>query len=252
MAQIGRFSDLREMMEEYINEIQQKEILETIEQNETYELPYSTPKEALKAILKWQEELNSVVDLETELRSINLLYNIKPNGEITVGGQKVNFKKNTFGKVKPYLGNVEIKGKNVLNLVAKLLVDQKPEVYAWDDKLVRRYTLQIGIQKVEINQVIDSHIIWFKTGYSMKQMRKPIRRVPTYTGREVLNEAAFPEIAITKVDRAEELLEELEELARTSEAAAKTIQDRSDFNLEKIKELELEVEALQEEQLSIA
>jgi len=250
MAQIGRYSDMRELMDTYINEIQQEELLKTIEENETYETPYSTPKEALKAVLKWQENLNSVVDLEDELRKLNLLYNIKPNGTVTVGGQNVTFKKNLFGKTKPYLGNVEIKGKNVYNLIAKLIVEQKPEVYAWDDKLVRRYTLQVGIQKVEINQVIDSNIIWFKTGYSMEQMKKPLRRVPTYTGREKLEESIFPEIAITKADRAEELLEELEELARTSEAAAKVIQERTDLNFSSIKELELELE--EEQELNIA
>ena len=87
MAQIGRYSDMRELMDTYINEIQQEELLKTIEENETYETPYSTPKEALKAVLKWQENLNSVVDLEDELRKLNLLYNIKPNGTVTVGGQ---------------------------------------------------------------------------------------------------------------------------------------------------------------------
>ena len=80
----------------------------------------------------------------------------------------------------------------------------------------------------------------------MEQMKKPLRRVPTYTGREKLEEAIFPEIAITKADRAEELLEELEELARTSEAAAKVIQERTDLNFSSIKELELELEEEQE------
>ncbi len=140
MPKIGRFNDLYEMMETFVNEIEQEEIIKTIENNETYEMEYSTPKEALKAVLQWQEKLNSIVDLESELKKINLLYNIKPDGTITVGGQKVTFKENKYGKVKPFLKNTPITGRNLYNLVAKLITNQKPEVYAWEDRLVRRYT----------------------------------------------------------------------------------------------------------------
>ncbi len=248
---VGRFNDLFEMMESYILEIEQEEIIKTISENPNFETEYSTPKEALKAVIQWQENLDSTVDLEAELRKLNLFYNIKPDGTITVGGERVVFKNNKYGKVKPFLGNTLITGKNFYRLVAKLVTNQKPEVYAWEDRLVRRYTLQCGIQSIEINQVIDDTIIWFKAGYSKEQLKRPFRRIPTYTGKEKLNEGAFPEIALQKVDQTEILLEELEELASTSDAAAKVIADRSDLNMSKIKELEVRIEELKEELLGV-
>ena len=245
MARVGRFNDLYEMMQTYVDEIEQEEIIKTISENPNFENEYSTPKEALKAVLQWQEQLDNTVDLEEELRKIKLLYTVQDNGTVTIAGERVVFKNNKYGKPKPHLGAVEIKGRNLQNLVAVLITNQKPEVYPWEERIVRRYTLQIGIQAVEIHQVIDSHIMWFKTGYSKDKLQRPYKRIPTYTGREKLDENSFPDIASQKADQAEALLEELEDLASTSDAAAEVIAIRSDLNLERIKELEAKVAELE-------
>jgi len=247
MARVGRFNDLYEMMQTYVDEIEQEEIIKTISENPNFENEYSTPKEALKAVLQWQEQLDNTVDLEEELRKIKLLYTVQDNGTVTIAGERVVFKNNKYGKPKPHLGAVEIKGRNLQNLVAVLITNQKPEVYPWEERIVRRYTLQIGIQAVEIHQVINSHIMWFNTGYSKDKLKKPFKRTPTYTGRDKVEEAAFPDIALQKAEQAEILLEELTELASTSDAAALVVAQRSDLNIGRIRELELEVMALQDE-----
>jgi hypothetical protein len=202
-----------------------------------------------KLALGWSEDYTDVINLEDELAHIKADFIDTKDFKTLLGGTPIEFKQ--VGKTyRPYLGGIEIKGPLKRKLVMHLTHGIEPKVTVIGGTPAVKYLRQYSTYALEI-YVFENGNSFFKAYASAKAMQRKnvVRRAKVYSYEEAdkINAGAFPEIELDALERALELLEELDNLAFKSDAVARALKDRTDDQSYQIKELELEVEELKKQ-----
>jgi len=202
-----------------------------------------------KLALGWSEDYTDVVNMEDELANIKATFVDIEGYKTLLGGTPITFTK--VGKTyKPMLSGIEIKGGLKHKLVAHLTKAIEPKIVNISGTPAVKYTIQYGTYGLEI-YVFKNGNSFFKAFMSAKQDRKKktIIRPKTYSHEEAdkINGGAFPEIELDMLERALDLVDELENLCYKSDTIARAVSKRTDTNIYKIKELEARIIELEEE-----
>jgi len=201
-----------------------------------------------KLALGWSEDYTDVIDLENELSEIKAEFIEIDGFKTLLGGTPVTFKK--VGKVyKPMIGTVELTGSIKRKLVAHLTKAKEPKIIEISGTPAVKYTIQYTNYGLEI-YVFKNGNSFFKAFMSAKQDRKKrtINRPNTYSMEtsDKLDASMFPEAELSMLERALDIVDELEMLSYKSDSVARAVAERTDLQIDKINELEariLELEA---------
>jgi hypothetical protein len=234
--------------EEIATTLQQTLELKTREELQVLEDYASKIEDLNKLALGWSEDYTDTINLEDELSRIPATFVDTDDHKTTLGGVPIDFKQS--GKTyKPYLQGVEIKGALKHKLVLHLTHGIEPKVITIGGTPAVKYLRQYSTYALEI-YVFDNGNSFFKAYASAKAMQRKntLKRQKTYSYEEAdkINGNAFPEIEFDTLERALELLEELENLAFKSDAVARALRDRKEEQYQKIKELEMELKELRQ------
>ena len=234
-----------ETMKSMINELNRNEYMkleqESNEKNDNLEL-----NQEFK--LQFEENLTSTVTLEDELSTLNATLILNNNNEVTIANQKVTFKV-TNTTISPYLGTVKLKGKIKRAFISKIVDFNHYERVTLYDKAFLKYTFQYGTMSIEyFTNDISNLTGFFKMKKTSLINKKHFRKYPkTYTYEESskIDATMFPSIEEDAATKAEELIEELENLAYRSNAVAVILRDREIDQSYRIKQLEERIKELE-------
>ncbi len=202
-----------------------------------------------KLSLGWSEDYTDIISLENELANIKATFvNIK-GYKTLLGGTPITFVKS--GRIyKPTLNGVDITGLLKHKLVAHLTKAHEPKIVSINGTSAVKYLVQYSTYALEI-YIFKNGNSFFKAFLSAKKdiKKKTIKYAKTYSHEpeDKINGNAFPEIELDMLERALDLVDELENLCYKSDTIARAISKRTDTNIYKIKELESRILELEEE-----
>ena len=199
-------------------------------------------------IFQFEEKLTSSVTLEDELSTLNATLILNNTNEVTIANQKVTFKV-TGTTISPYLKAIKLKGKIKRAFISKVVNFNHYERVTIYDKAFLKYTFQYGAMAIEyFTNDINNLTGFFKMKKTSLINKKHFRKYPkTYTYQEAskIDATMFPSIEEDAATKAEELIEELENLAYRSEAVATILRDREIDQSYRIQELEKRIQELE-------
>ena len=184
-----------------------------------------------KLALGWAEEYTDVINMEDELANVKANFINTDDFKVTLGGTPITFVKS--GKTyKAQLGGIDIRGALKHKLVAHLTHGVEPVIVDISGTPAVKYLIQYGTYALEI-YVFKNGNSFFKKYLSAKQNKRKnsIHRAKTYSYEEEdkINGGAFPQIELDTLERALELVEELENLSFKSEAVRKMLDQRTNY-----------------------
>ncbi len=198
-----------------------------------------------KLALGWSEDYTDIINMEDELANIKATFINTSDYKTLLAGTPITFVK--YGKTyRPELNGIEIKGSLKHKLVAHLIKGTPPKIVNINGTPVVKYTIQYANYGLEV-YVFKNGNSFFKVFLSAKKNRSKntIKRPKTYSYEEEdkTDGSIFPEIELDMLEKALELIDELDNLCFKSDTVAKVIAARTDSNIYRIKELEAEIEA---------
>ncbi len=199
--------------------------------------------------LGWSEDYTDIINLEDELANIKATFVNIPGYKTLLGGTPISFTR--YGKTyRPELNGIEIKGSLKHKLVAHLTKGTQPKVVDISGTPAVKYIIQYANYGLEI-YVFKNGNSFFKVFLSAQKnkTKNTIKRPKTFSHEleDKLDGNIFPEIEMDMIEKALDLIDELENLSYKSNTVVRVIDTRSNLHIAKEVEYKARIQALEDE-----